>query len=157
MRALTWHGKHDIRCDTVPDPRIEDDRDAIVKVSSCAICGSDLHLYDGFVPGMRSGDVMGHECMGEVVEVAPGARHRLKVGDRVVIPFTIFCGDCFQCRRGNFSVCEELCGEMGDDEVRRRRIVAVAETARTSRRSDTPWRSLPPSSLSVRPIRSTIP
>ncbi|WP_349368966.1 zinc-dependent alcohol dehydrogenase [Salinarimonas sp.] len=106
MRALTWHGKHDIRCDEVADPQIEDDRDAIVEVTSCAICGSDLHLYDGFVPGMQSGDVMGHECMGEVVEVAPGARHALKPGDRVVIPFTIFCGECWQCRRGNYSVCE---------------------------------------------------
>jgi threonine dehydrogenase-like Zn-dependent dehydrogenase len=106
MRALCWHGRHDIRCDTVPDPRIEHPRDAILRVTSCAICGSDLHLYDGFIPGMESGDVMGHETMGEVVEVGPEARHALKPGDRVVIPFTIFCGECDQCRRGNFSVCE---------------------------------------------------
>ncbi len=105
MRALCWHGKHDIRCDTVPDPVIEQPRDAIIKVSSCAICGSDLHLYDGFMPGMESGDILGHECMGEVVEVGPENK-RLKVGDRVVIPFTIICGECEQCRRGNFSVCE---------------------------------------------------
>lgn len=105
MKALCWHGKHDIRCDTVPDPVIEHPRDAIVKVSSCAICGSDLHLYDGFVPGMEQGDIMGHEFMGEVVEVGPENR-RLKVGDRVVVPFTICCGECDQCRRGNFSVCE---------------------------------------------------
>src|SRR5690606_7391454 len=105
MRALCWHGKKDIRCDTVPDPRIEDPRDAIVKVSSCAICGSDLHLYDGFMPGMEHGDIMGHEFMGEVVEVGP-ANQKLKVGDRVVVPFTICCGECDQCRRGNFSVCE---------------------------------------------------
>jgi threonine dehydrogenase-like Zn-dependent dehydrogenase len=105
MRALCWHGKEDIRCDTVPDPKIEAPRDAIVKVTSCAICGSDLHLYDGFMPGMESGDIMGHEFMGEVVEV--GAENRkLKVGDRVVVPFTIICGECEQCRRGNFSVCE---------------------------------------------------
>jgi threonine dehydrogenase-like Zn-dependent dehydrogenase len=105
MRALCYHGKHDIRCDTVPDPRIEHPRDAIVRVTSCAICGSDLHLYDGFVPGMESGDIMGHEFMGEVMEV--GAENtRLKVGDRVVVPFTIVCGECEQCRRGNFSVCE---------------------------------------------------
>src|SRR6201995_281765 len=106
MKALVWHGTADIRCDTVPDPRIEEDRDAIIKVTSCAICGSDLHLFDHFMPGMRAGDVMGHETMGEVVEVGPGAKHKLKVGERVVIPFTIICGECEQCRRGNFSVCE---------------------------------------------------
>lgn len=105
MKALCWHGKHDIRCDTVPDPTIEHPRDAIVKVSSCAICGSDLHLFDGFIPGMKEGDVMGHEFMGEVVEVGTENR-RLQVGDRVVVPFTIICGECDQCRRGNFSVCE---------------------------------------------------
>lgn len=105
MRALCYHDKHDIRYDTVPDPAIEDPRDAIVKVTSCAICGSDLHLYDGVIPGMMDGDIIGHEFMGEVVEVgSPG--HRLKVGDRVVVPFTIICGECEQCRRGNFSVCE---------------------------------------------------
>ncbi len=106
MRALRWHGKHDIRCDNpVPAPSIEDPRDAIVKVSSCAICGSDLHLYDGFMPGMKHGDIMGHEFMGEVMEVG-SANKKLKVGDRVVVPFTIVCGECDQCRRGNFSVCE---------------------------------------------------
>jgi len=105
MRALRWHGKHDIRCDTVPDPVIEEGRDAIIKVSTCAICGSDLHLFDGFMPTMQSGDIMGHEFMGEVVEVGSDNK-ALNVGDRVVIPFTIFCGDCDQCRRGNFSVCE---------------------------------------------------
>ncbi len=105
MRALRWHGKHDIRCDNVPDPEIEHPRDAILKVSSCAICGSDLHLFDGFMPGMKSGDIMGHEFMGEVVEVGKDNK-TLKVGDRVVVPFTISCGECEQCRRGNFSVCE---------------------------------------------------
>lgn len=106
MRALRWHGKHDIRCDNhVPDPSIEDPRDAIIKVSSCAICGSDLHLYDGFMPGMKHGDIVGHEFMGEVMEVG-SANKKLKVGDRVVVPFTIVCGECDQCRRGNFSVCE---------------------------------------------------
>ena len=105
MRALCWHGKHDIRCDTVPDPTIEDGRDAIIKVTSCAICGSDLHLYDGFMPGMESGDIMGHETMGEVVEVGKDNK-KLKVGDRVVVPFTICCGECDQCKRGNFSVCQ---------------------------------------------------
>jgi threonine dehydrogenase-like Zn-dependent dehydrogenase len=105
MKALCWHGKKDIRYDTVPDPRIEDPRDAIIKVSSCAICGSDLHLFDGFMPGMERGDIMGHEFMGEVVEVGRG-NNKLKVGDRVVVPFTIICGECDQCRRGNYSVCE---------------------------------------------------
>ena len=105
MKALTWHGKHDIRCEQVPDPIIEHPRDAIVKVSACAICGSDLHLFDGFMPGMKSGDIMGHEFMGEVVETGK-ENTALKAGDRVVIPFTIFCGECDQCRRGNFSVCE---------------------------------------------------
>ncbi|HLT03272.1 MAG TPA: zinc-dependent alcohol dehydrogenase [Geminicoccaceae bacterium] len=105
MRALCWHGKKDIRCDTVPDPEIEEPRDAIIRVTSCAICGSDLHLYDGFMPGMESGDIMGHEFMGEVVEVG-SPNHRLKVGDRVVVPFTIVCGECDQCRRGYYSVCE---------------------------------------------------
>jgi threonine dehydrogenase-like Zn-dependent dehydrogenase len=105
MRALCWHGKADIRCDTVPDPRIEAPRDAIVKVTSCAICGSDLHLYDGLMPGMESGDIMGHEFMGEVVEVGR-ENTKLKVGDRVVVPFTIICGECEQCRRGNYSACE---------------------------------------------------
>jgi threonine dehydrogenase-like Zn-dependent dehydrogenase len=106
MRALVWHGKEDIRCDTVTDPGIEDDRDAIVKVTSCAICGSDLHLFHNFIPAMLPGDIMGHEMMGEVVEVGRGVNGKLKKGDRVVVPFTIICGQCEQCQRGNFSVCE---------------------------------------------------
>jgi len=106
MRALVWRGTADIRCERVPDPEIEDDRDAIIKVTSCAICGSDLHLFDHFMPGMKSGDIMGHETMGEVVEVGPDAKDALRVGERVVIPFTIICGECEQCKRGNFSVCE---------------------------------------------------
>ncbi|MDQ6680346.1 MAG: glutathione-dependent formaldehyde dehydrogenase [Pseudomonadota bacterium] len=105
MKALCYHGKKDIRYDTVPDPKIEEPRDAIIKMTCCAICGSDLHLFDGFIPGMESGDIMGHEFMGEVVEVGSGNK-KLKVGDRVVVPFTICCGDCEQCKRGNFSVCE---------------------------------------------------
>jgi threonine dehydrogenase-like Zn-dependent dehydrogenase len=105
MRALVWHGKNDIRYDTVPDPGIEEPGDAIVKVTACAICGSDLHLHDGVMMGMESGDIVGHEFMGEVVEVGRETR-RLRIGDRVVVPFTIVCGQCDQCRRGNFSVCE---------------------------------------------------
>jgi threonine dehydrogenase-like Zn-dependent dehydrogenase len=105
MKALTWHGKSDIRCETVPDPRIEHGRDAIIKVTACAICGSDLHLFDGIMPSMEKGDVVGHETMGEVVEV--GADNKaLKVGDRVVVPFTISCGECFFCKNGFYSGCE---------------------------------------------------
>lgn len=106
MKALVWHGKEDIRCDTVSDPGIEDDRDAIIQVTSCAICGSDLHLFHNFVPAMLPGDIMGHEAMGEVVEVGRGVEGRLKKGERIVVPFVISCGECDQCKRGNFSVCE---------------------------------------------------
>ncbi len=106
MKALVWHGKEDVRYDTVSDPEIEDDRDAIIKVTSCAICGSDLHLFHNLIPAMLPGDILGHETMGEVVEVGSAAKGALKKGDRVVIPFTIQCGECDQCRRGNFSVCE---------------------------------------------------
>jgi threonine dehydrogenase-like Zn-dependent dehydrogenase len=106
MKALVWHGKEDIRCDTVTDPEIQDARDAIIKVTSCAICGSDLHLFHNFIPGMLPGDIMGHETMGEVVEVGSGVDGKLKKGDRIVVPFTIICGECDQCKRGNFSVCE---------------------------------------------------
>ncbi|MBC8642714.1 glutathione-dependent formaldehyde dehydrogenase [Caballeronia sp. EK] len=114
MKALIWQGKKDIRYETVPDPRIEHPRDAIIKVSTCAICGSDLHLFDGFMPGMKSGDVMGHEFMGEVVEVG-SENSALKIGERVVVPFTIICGECDQCRRGNFSVCE--CSNRNKDDA----------------------------------------
>lgn len=105
MKALTWHGKHEIRCESVPDPKIEDGRDAIIRVTACAICGSDVHLYNDVVPSMEQGDIMGHETMGEVVEVGRDNR-ALKVGDRVVVPFTIACGQCFFCQRGFFSGCE---------------------------------------------------
>ena len=105
MKALTWHGRGDIRCDTVPDPTIQDGRDAIIKVTACAICGSDLHLMGGYVPTMEKGDVLGHECMGEVVEVGRDNKV-LKVGDRIVVPFTICCGECRQCKWGNWSCCE---------------------------------------------------
>lgn len=105
MKALCWHGKGDVRYDTVPDPEIQDGRDAIVKVTACAICGSDLHLYDGYMPTMQGGDILGHETMGEVVEVG-SANSKLKVGDRVVIPFNIACGECFFCRKQLFSLCD---------------------------------------------------
>lgn len=106
MKALVWHGKEDIRCDIVTDPEIEDPRDAIIKVTSCAICGSDLHLFHNFIPAMLPGDIMGHEMMGEVVEIGSGVNGKLKKGDRIVVPFTIICGECEQCCKGNFSVCE---------------------------------------------------
>ena len=105
MKALCWHGTGDVRVDTVPDPKIQDARDAVVKITATAICGSDLHLLDGYVPTMESGDILGHEFMGEVVEVGPGNR-KLKVGDRVVVPFTISCGECFFCKKGLFSACD---------------------------------------------------
>ena len=104
MRAVTWHGRHDVRVDSVPDPEIVNPRDAIIRITSTAICGSDLHLYDGYIPGMRAGDIVGHEPMGEVVEV--GAKSPLKKGQRVVVPFTISCGDCFFCKKQLFSACD---------------------------------------------------
>jgi threonine dehydrogenase-like Zn-dependent dehydrogenase len=104
MRALTWHGRHDVRVDNVPDPAIVNPRDAILRVTSTAICGSDLHLYDGYIPGMRAGDILGHEFMGEVVEV--GAKSSLKKGQRVVVPFPIACGECFFCKKQQFSCCD---------------------------------------------------
>ena len=96
MKALVWHGTNDVRVEQVPDPRILNPRDAIVKVTSTAICGSDLHLLDGFIPTMRSGDILGHEFMGEVVEVGAAVKN-LKPGDRVVVPFPIACGHCGAC------------------------------------------------------------
>jgi threonine dehydrogenase-like Zn-dependent dehydrogenase len=105
MRALTWHGKHDVRVDTVPDPEIVNPRDAIIKITSTAICGSDLHLYDHTIPTMKAGDVLGHEFMGEVVEVGRG-NSRLKVGQRVVVPFVIACGQCFFCQQQQFAACD---------------------------------------------------
>jgi len=104
MRALTWHGKHDVRMDTVDDPEILNPRDAIIKVTSTAICGSDLHLYDGYIPTMQAGDILGHEFMGEVVETGP--RSTLQVGQRVVVPFTIACGSCYHCGKHQFSACD---------------------------------------------------
>src|SRR5438132_2263126 len=105
MRAVCWHDKLDVRVESVPEPRILNPRDAIVQVSATAICGSDLHLYGGFVPGMVKGDILGHEFMGEVVEVG-AATGSLKRGDRVVVPFPIACGNCFFCQKAMFSLCE---------------------------------------------------
>ncbi len=105
MRANCWYGKKDVRVENVPDPEILNPRDAIVKVTSTAICGSDLHLYDGFVPAMEKGDILGHEFMGEVVDVGDAVSN-LKVGDRIVVPFPIACGSCFFCQQELYSVCE---------------------------------------------------
>ncbi|MBE9121429.1 glutathione-dependent formaldehyde dehydrogenase [Tychonema sp. LEGE 07199] len=105
MKALCWHKANDVRVDNVPDPTIINPRDAIVKITSTAICGSDLHLYDGFIPTMQSGDIMGHEFMGEVVELGSEVKN-LKKGDRVVIPFTISCGSCFFCNQDLWSLCD---------------------------------------------------
>ena len=105
MKALTWHGRSDVRCETVPDPTIVDPTDAIVRITSTAICGSDLHLYDGFNHFMEAGDILGHEPMGIVEEVGPEVK-RLKRGDRVVIPFTISCGSCWFCQQTLYSLCD---------------------------------------------------
>jgi len=105
MRAVRYYGKEDVRVETVPDPEILNPHDAIVKVTATAICGSDLHIYDGYIPTMEQGDILGHEFMGEVVEVGRETT-RLKVGDRVVVPFTIACGQCFFCKEGLWSLCD---------------------------------------------------
>ncbi|MAC11686.1 zinc-dependent alcohol dehydrogenase [Novosphingopyxis iocasae] len=104
MKALTWHGTHDVRVDTVDDPEIINPRDAIIKVTSTAICGSDLHLYDGVIPAVRPGDILGHEFMGEVMET--GKDSTLTKGQRVVVPFTISCGGCFHCKMQQYSCCD---------------------------------------------------
>lgn len=105
MKAICWYDKHDVRVEEVPDPEILNPRDAILKVTSTAICGSDLHLYNGFIPSMEKGDILGHEFMGEVVETGSEVKN-LAPGDRVVVPFPIACGSCFFCERGLFSCCE---------------------------------------------------
>src|SRR3954471_22028661 len=105
MKANCWMGVNRVEVRDVPDPKILNARDAIVRITSTAICGSDLHLYDGYMPTMEKGDILGHEFMGEVVEVGPGVGN-LRPGDRVVIPFCIACGNCFFCQKGLFSCCD---------------------------------------------------
>jgi threonine dehydrogenase-like Zn-dependent dehydrogenase len=105
MRANVWSGRNTVQVENVPDPKILNDRDAIVRITSTAICGSDLHLYDGYIPTMKRGDILGHEFMGEVVETGRGVGN-LEVGDRVVVPFPIACGNCWSCRHELYSVCE---------------------------------------------------
>ena len=104
MRALCWHGKHDVRVENVPDPKILNPRDAILKITATAICGSDLHLYDNYIPTMEKGDILGHEFMGEVVELGSEVKN-LRVGDRVVVPFPIACGRCWFCKPRGTGVC----------------------------------------------------
>lgn len=105
MKAVCWYGTHDVRVENVPEPKILNSRDALIKITLTAICGSDLHLYDGCIPTMKKGDILGHEFMGEVLEVGKEVPN-LKKGDRVVVPFTICCGRCFYCRKGMFSLCD---------------------------------------------------
>jgi threonine dehydrogenase-like Zn-dependent dehydrogenase len=105
MKAVCWFGRHDVRVERLPDPEIVNARDAIVRVTRAAICGSDLHLYDGYIPAMKKGDVLGHEFVGEVVEVGPEVAS-VKPGDRVVVPFAISCGDCFYCKHEMYSLCD---------------------------------------------------
>ena len=105
MKAVCWMGKKKMEVQRVNDPKILNPRDCIVRITSTAICGSDLHLYDGYIPTMEKGDILGHEFMGEVVEIGPQVK-KLKVGDRVVVPFTISCGGCFHCSRQQWSCCD---------------------------------------------------
>ena len=107
MKAVTWCSPYNVKVENVPDPKILNARDAIVRITSTCICGSDLHLYDGFIPAMMPGDILGHEFMGEVVELGAGvAKDRVKVGDRVIVPFCIACGNCFFCQRELYSCCD---------------------------------------------------
>lgn len=105
MKATCWNGKQKVSVEKVPDPKILNKRDVIVRITSTAICGSDLHLYNGYIPSLEKGDILGHEFMGEIVEVGSGIQN-LKVGDRVVVPFPIACGNCLRCQEGMFSLCE---------------------------------------------------
>jgi threonine dehydrogenase-like Zn-dependent dehydrogenase len=105
MKAVCWEGANKVQVETVPDPKIINPRDAIIKITTTAICGSDLHLYDGLNPTMKKGDILGHEFMGEVVELGR-AVNNVKIGDRVVVPFSIACGSCFFCSRDLWSLCD---------------------------------------------------
>src|SRR4051794_11976538 len=115
MKATCWMGPRHVEVQEVPDPKILNGGDAIVKITSTAICGSDLHLFDHYIPTMERGDILGHEFMGEVVEVGPDVRN-LRVGDRVVVPFPIACGACLACERGLFSLCENTNPNAGKAE-----------------------------------------
>src|ERR1044072_798987 len=105
MKALCWHGKKDVKIDTVPEPQVINAQDAIIRVTATAICGSDLHLFNGMMPSMEHGDVLGHEFMGEVIEITKDNK-KLKLGDKVVVPFHISCGKCLYCKKKLFSLCD---------------------------------------------------
>src|SRR4051812_10014337 len=105
MKAVCWYGRGDVRVEEVPEPRILNPRDAVIRVTLTAICGSDLHLFDGFIPTMMKGDILGHEFMGEVVDVGRSVKN-LSFGDRVIVPFNIGCGGCFFCKRQQWSLCD---------------------------------------------------
>src|ERR1700761_6403542 len=114
MKAVCWHGKHDLQVDSVENPTISDPRDAIIRVTTTAICGSDLHIYDGMIPTMQKGDILGHEFMGIVEEI--GKPNGLKKGDRVIIPFQIACGECYYCKRSLTALCERTNPDAGKME-----------------------------------------
>ena len=105
MRAVTFQGTQKMQVDTVPDPKILNPRDSIVQITSSCICGSDLHLYDGYIPTVEHGDIMGHEFMGIIVETGSAVKN-LKKGDRVIVPFTIACGECYYCKHEMYSLCD---------------------------------------------------
>ncbi|HAX79415.1 MAG TPA: glutathione-dependent formaldehyde dehydrogenase, partial [Cyanobacteria bacterium UBA11372] len=105
MKAVCWHGANDVRVENVPDPTILNPRDAILKITSATICGSDLHIYDGYIPTMKKGDIIGHEFMGEVVEIGREVK-KLKKGDRVVVSSIIGCGQCWFCQQQKWSLCD---------------------------------------------------
>ena len=134
MKALCWHGRNDVRIDNVPDPTILNPRDAIIKVTATAICGSDLHLYNGFIPTLMEGDILGHEFMGEVVELGSEVKN-LKKGDRVVVPFTIACGQCFFCQKTTVVALRQLQPERGagGEDVRLHALRAVRLLASAGR------------------------
>ena len=155
MKALCWHGTGDVRIDNVPDPKIQDPRDAIIKITSSGICGSDLHLLDGFMPTMEKGDVLGHEPMGVVEEVGSAVTN-LKKGDRVVVPFTISCGECFFCKKTLFSCCDTIepqrrDGRQGDGPLAGRPVRLLAHAGRLRRRPGrVPARAVTPTSARSR-------
>ena len=154
MRAACWHGRQDIHVEHVPDPKILNPGDAIVRITSTAICGSDLHLYNGFIPSMEKGDILGHEFMGEVVEVGRGVKN-LKVGDRVVVPFPIACGHCVHVRARALFAVRELQPErldgreaVGHSPARHLRLLAHAGRLSPAGRPNMPACPLPMSGRS---------
>jgi Zn-dependent alcohol dehydrogenase len=162
MRAVCWEGKEKIQVETVPDPVILNPRDAIIKVTTTAICGSDLHIYDGYIPTMHKGDVLGHEFMGEVVEVGK-ENTRLEVGDRVVVPFTIACGRCYFCREQLWSLSSAArltppsSSRIASGSKTRRRCTArfATKTTRASKSSSHRVQQLTPPRIDIRTEKPT--